>query len=157
MKNAKTTTKNTMSKIKVFLDSSALIAGIISSAGAARVLLIMSELDEINIFISEDVIVESERTLAKKVPAALPEFRQSIKAARVKIINSPDPQEVREHLYMIADPTDVPILLAAFKAKVDYLATHNRKHFLDDQQVAELSGLRIGTPGDVLGWLRENM
>ena len=157
MKNVENTTKNTMSKIKVFLDSSALIAGIISSTGAARVLLIMSELDEISIFISEDVIIESERTLAKKVPAALPEFRQSIKAARVKIMNSPYPQEVREHLYMIADPTDVPILLAAIQAKVDYLATHNRKHFLDDPKVAELSGLRIGTPGDVLGWLRENM
>jgi hypothetical protein len=43
------------------------------------------------------------------------------------------------------------------KAKVDYLVTHNRKHFLNDPTVAEKSGLRIGTPGDVLAWLRENL
>ena len=39
--------------------------------------------------------------------------------------------------------------------KVDYLATHNRKHFLDDPKVAEQAGIRIGTPGDVLAWLRD--
>ena len=30
----------------------------------------------------------------------------------------------------------------------------NRKHFLDDPQVAASSGLRIGTPGDALAWVR---
>jgi hypothetical protein len=48
-------------------------------------------------------------------------------------------------------------LLAAIKARVDYLATHNRKHFLNDPTVTEKSGLKIGTPGDVLAWLRERM
>jgi hypothetical protein len=55
------------------------------------------------------------------------------------------------------DPNDVPILLAAMKAKVDYLATHDRKHFLDDPKVAERSGLKIGAPGNVLSWIRENL
>ena len=54
------------------------------------------------------------------------------------------------NLYLINDPSDVPILLAAMKAKIDYLATHNRKHFLDDLKVSERSGLRLGTPGYVL-------
>ena len=146
-----------MPKIKVFLDSSALIAGVISSTGAARVLLMMSETDQIEIILSEHVIIESERSIARKVPHALPEFRQTIRDAQPKIIENPTPQEVRDHLYLIADPDDVPILLAAMKANVDYLTTHSRKHFLEDPQVAERSGLRIGTPGDVLAWLRENL
>lgn len=146
-----------MSKIKVFLDSSAVIAGIISASGAARVLLVMSENGQIETFISEHVIVESERSLARKVPLALPEFRQAIKDANPKIVHNPTPQEIEENLYLIADRNDVPILLAAMKAKVDYLATHNRKHFLDDPKVAERSGLKIGTPGDVLAWIRENL
>ncbi len=58
---------------------------------------------------------------------------------------------------MIADPDDVSILLAAMQANVDYLATHNRRHFLDDPKVAERAGIRIGTPGDVLAWIRENL
>jgi predicted nucleic acid-binding protein len=145
-----------MSKIKVFLDSSALISGVISSTGAARVLFVMSESGQIEAFISEHVITESERSLARKVPHALPEFRQTIRDAQPRIIHNPT-QQVSDHLYLINDPADVPILLSAMKAKVNYLATHNRRHFLDDPTVAEKSGLRIGTPGDVLAWLRENL
>lgn len=146
-----------MSKIKVFLDSSAVMAGVISSTGAARVLLVMSETGQIEIFISEHVIGESERSLARKVPSALPDFRQAIKDAQPRIIKNPTPQEIKEHLYLIADPDDVPILLAAMQAHVDYLATHNKKHFIDDPKVTERAGIKIGTPGDVLAWLREKL
>ncbi len=146
-----------MSKIKVFLDSSAIIAGVISDTGAARVLLVMSENGQIETFISEQVIVESERSLAKKVPGALPDFRQTLKDASPKVLHNPTQEEIKENLYLIADPDDVPILLAAMKAHVDYLATHNRKHFLEDPMVAERAGIKIGTPGDVLLWIRENI
>jgi len=146
-----------MSKVKVFLDSSAVIAGIISATGAARVLLVMSETGQIEIFISEHVIVESERSLARKVPHALPDFRQALKDAQPKIIKNPTPKQIKDNLYLIADPNDVPILLAAMQANVDYLAIHNRKHFLDDPKVAERSGIKIGTLGDVLTWIRENL
>ena len=146
-----------MSRIKVFLDSSALIAGVISSSGAARVLLVMSENGQVETFISEQVIVESERTIARKVPSALPEFRQTLKEAGLKVVHDPTQKEVKDNLYLIADPDDVPILLAAMKARVDYLATHNRKHFPDDPKVAENAGIQIGTPGDVLAWIRENL
>jgi len=157
MKNANATTKNTMSKIKVFLDSSAVIAGVISSSGAARVLLVMSENGQIETFISEQVIAESERSIARKVPQALPELRETLKDSNLKIIHNPTQEEIDENVSLIADPDDVPILLAAMKAHVDYLATHNRKHFLDDPKVAERSGIKIGTPGDVLAWIRENL
>jgi predicted nucleic acid-binding protein len=157
MKSARPITKNTMSKVKVFLDSSAIMAGVISSAGAARVLLVMSENGQIETFISEQVIVESERSIAKKVPQALPEFRQTLKDANLKVVHNPTQEEIEENLSLIADPDDVPILLAAMKSHVDYLATHNRKHFLDDPKVAEKAGLKIGTPGDVLAWIRENL
>ncbi|MCK6567036.1 MAG: hypothetical protein DCC59_04300 [Chloroflexi bacterium] len=146
-----------MSKIRVFLDSSAIIAGIISSQGAARALLVMSEDGQVEAYISEQVIVESERTIAKKVPHTLPDFRQTLKDANPKIIPNPTQEEIEENLYLIADPDDVPILLAAMKAHVDYLATHNRKHFLADPKVAERSGIKIGAPGDVLAWIRENL
>jgi predicted nucleic acid-binding protein len=146
-----------MSKNRIFLDSSVLIAGVISSTGAARVLMVMSEMGEIELLVSEYVIVETERTLARKVPHALPEFRQAIKDANIKIVHDPSSKEVQGNLYLITDAEDIPILLSAMKAKVDYLATHNRKHFLDDPKVAERSNLRIGSPGDVLMWVREQI
>jgi hypothetical protein len=94
--------------------------------------------------------------MAKKAPGNLNDLRSLIKSSNLRIVDNPAKEKVEANLYLINDPNDVPILLAAMKAKVDYLATHNRRHFLDDPKVAEISGLRIGTPGDVLAWLREN-
>ncbi len=42
---------------------------------------------------------------------------------------------------------------AAKEAQVYALATLNTRHFIDDPRVAQLSGLRIGTPDDVLAWV----
>jgi len=146
-----------MSKFNIFLDSSALIAGAISETGAAHVLLQIGESEDILLTVSEMVIVESERSVAKKSPRNLNDLRKLIKTAKLRIVNDPSWKEVEANLYLIEDPNDVPILLAAMKAKVDYLATHNRRHFLDDPKVAERAGIRIGTPGDVLAWIRENL
>ena len=146
-----------MSKFNIFLDSSALIAGAISETGAAHVLLQIAESEDILLTVSEMVIVELERSVAKKSPRNLNDLRKLIKTAKLRIVNDPSRKEVEANLYLIEDPNDVPILLAAMKAKVDYLATHNRKHFLDDPKVAERAGIKIGTPGDVLAWIRENL
>lgn len=146
-----------MSKLNIFLDSSAMIAGAISETGAAHVLLQLGESGDISLIISEMVVVESERSIAKKSPRNLNDLRSLIKAVKPRIVHNPSDKEVEANLYLIDDPNDVPILLAAMKAKVDYLATHNRKHFLNDPKVAERSGLKIGTPGDVLAWIRENL
>ena len=146
-----------MPKLNIFLDSSALIAGAISESGAAHVLLNLGESQDIVLTVSELVIIETERAMAKKAPGNLNDLRSLIKSSNLRIVDNPSKEEVEANLHLINDPNDVPILLAAMKAKVDYLATHNRRHFLDDPKVAEISGLRIGTPGDVLAWLRENL
>ena len=143
-----------MSKAKLFLDSSALFAGIISSTGAARVLLLLAESDHITITLSEQVVAETERAIARKVPQALADLRASILASKAQIVQDPIPAEVRENLHLISHPTDVPIVLSAMKANVDYLVTHNRVHFIDDPDVAIKVNLRIGTPGDALDWVR---
>lgn len=146
-----------MKKYNIFLDSSVLVAGILSETGASHVLLLLGEKEDILLTVSEMVIIESERTIAIKSPKNIPVFRNAIVTSNLTIVRDPSNKEVEANLYLIKDPNDVPILLAAIKAKVDYLATHNRKHFLEDPQVAERSGLKIGTPGDVLAWLRENL
>lgn len=146
-----------MQKYNIFLDSSALVAGVLSETGAAHILLMLGESEDVLLTVSEMVIIESERALALKSPRNIPVLRNAIVSSNLTIVRDPSDTEVEANLYLISHPNDVPILLAAMKAKVDYLATHNRKHFLDDPKVAERSGLRIGTPGDVLAWLRENL
>ena len=146
-----------MKKINIFLDSSALIAGIISETGAAHVLLQLGETEDIALTISELVLNETERSIARKSPENLENAKKEIQKSNIKVLQDPSHKEIQANLYLMDDSDDVPILLAAIKAKVDYLATHDHKHFLDDPKVAEKSGIRIGTPGDVLTWLRENL
>lgn len=144
-----------MKKLNIFLDSSALIAGVLSETGAAHVLLLLGESEDVLLTVSEMVVIESERSIALKSPRNVSILRNSIVRSNLQVVRDPPPKEVKANLYLISDPADVPILLAAMKAKVDFLVTHNRRHFLDDPKVAENSGLRIGSPGDALAWLRE--
>lgn len=146
-----------MKKVNIFLDSSALIAGIFSETGAAHVLLQLGETEDIALTISELVIKETKRSIGRKKPESLEIAEQEIQKSNIKILQDPSYKEIQANLYLMNDPDDVPILLAAIKAKVDYLATHDRKHFLDDPKVTERAGIKIGTPGDVLAWLRENL
>jgi predicted nucleic acid-binding protein len=146
-----------MSKVNLFLDSSALFAGIISSSGAARAPLLLAESDQITLTLSEQVVAETERAMARKVPQALADLRAAILASKAQIVRDPDSAEVRANLELISRPPDVPILLAAMKANVDYLVTHNRVHFMDDPDVAVKANLRIGTPGDALNWVRRQI
>ncbi len=146
-----------MKKVSIFLDSSALIAGVISENGAAHVLLQLGETEDISLTISEFVFNETTRSIGRKSPENLDNIKKEIGKARIAILQDPSHEEIQANLYLMDDPDDVPILLAAIKAKVDYLATHDHKHFLNDPKVAERAGLRIGTPGDVLAWIRENL
>lgn len=146
-----------MPEINLFLDSSALIAGIVSAKGAARALLLLAEAGQIAVTISEQVLAETERAIARKVPLALSDLRQAILTSQAQIVRDPSPEEVKAHPDLISHPADTPIVLAAMQAKVDYLVTLNRKHFIDDLEVARKSGLKIGTPGDALIWVREQI
>jgi predicted nucleic acid-binding protein len=139
---------------QLFFDSSALVAGVISATGATRALLLLSEAGAVEITISEQVIVETERTLARKAPATLPFYREALRASRIRIVKDPPAAEVAAARAMIAHATDAPILAAAIEVRCDYLVTLNRRHFIDDPEVARRSGLRIGAPGDALAWVR---
>ena len=143
-----------MSKARLFFDSSALFAGVVSPNGAGRVLLILSEAEKIGLIVSEQVIAETERAIARKIPTALAEARLAILQSRVMIVTNPPGEIVASKLDWISHNADVPILAAASLAEVDYLVTLNRKHFTEDPQGAARSGLRIGTPGDALAWVR---
>ena len=146
-----------MPRASLFLDNSALFAGIISATEAARALLLLAEAEQIILFISEQVVAETERAIARKAPAALPDLRRAILASKAQILRDPEQDMVLPNLNLISHAPDVPILLAAMHARVDFLVTLNRVHFMDDPKVAQRAGLRIGTPGDALTWLRQQL
>jgi len=146
-----------MPKPDLFLDSSALFAGVVSAEGASRALLLLAEGGLIVVTVSEQVVAEAERAVARKVPQALLTFREALRGAGLRIVRDPLPQDVEAYQDIIAHPADVPIVVAAMQARVDYLVTLNRKHFIDDRRVAARCGLRVGVPGDALAWVRKRL
>jgi predicted nucleic acid-binding protein len=145
-----------MTKVNIFLDSSALIAGVLSATGAAHTLLMFGEDETILLAVSEWVVRESEEALNRKSPKNIKALRTSLLTSKFQIVPDPSDEDVQANLYLVGDQDDVPMLLAAIKAKVDYFTTHDHKHFLDDPKVAQRAGIKFGTPGDVLAWLRKN-
>ena len=141
----------------LLFDSSALFAGIVSASGASRALLLLAEAGQVDITASEQVLAETERAVARKIPRTLPELREAIRATGLRIVRDPSPEEIETYADIIAHRADVPIVVAAMQVKTDYLVTLNRRHFLDDPAVADRSKLRIGTPGAALAWTRRTL
>lgn len=118
-------------------------------------MLILAENGQVSVTVSEQVIAETERAMARKAPRALPAYRETLRNTGLRIVRDPSPQDVQAHQHLIRHLPDVAIVLAAMRSRADYLVTLNRRHFMDDPDVAARSGLRIGLPGDALVWVRE--
>jgi predicted nucleic acid-binding protein len=148
-----------MSRPDLFFDSSALFAGVVSARGVARALLHFAESTMITITVSEQVVAETERSVARKAPRSLLALREALRCTGLRIVRDPPAAQLSADKFrdIIAHRADLPILVAAINSGTDYLVTHNRRHFIDDPAVAERSGLRIGTPGDALIWVRERI
>ncbi len=115
----------------------------------------MGEAGLIDLIVSRQVLEETKRNVAKKVPRALPFYRAALREKAIQVVDNPPPEEITRHEDVILHKADVPIVVAAIEAQVDYLVTLDRRHFIDDKGVAEKSGLLIGTPGDALAWVRK--
>jgi predicted nucleic acid-binding protein len=141
---------------RVFLDTSALLAGLASATGASSKILALGEAGVLALVVSEQVLVEAKRNLQDKLPNAIPEYERFLNACPLERVPDPSATDVAKAKGII-HPKDASIMVAATDAQVDYLVTLNRKHFLDDPEVARKSGLRIGAPDDLLDWLREQL
>jgi predicted nucleic acid-binding protein len=141
----------------LFFDSSALFAGIVSAGGASRALLLLAEARVLTVTVSEQGVAETERAVARKVPQALLEFRSALRSTGLRLVPDPAPGDVEARRGIVPHEADVPIVVAAMNARSDYLVTLNRRHFLDDPEVAVRAGLPIGSPGDALAWVRAQL
>jgi len=142
-------------RLKVFLDTSALIAGLASSKGAARELLRLAELELIDIVLSRQVIVEADRNIEAKMPEIMYEYRAFIELLAPVLVDDPSPRDIKKYSALI-DSDDAPILAAAVLSGVDCLVTWDRKHFLKSD-IKISSRLKILSPGEFLKYFRHHI
>jgi predicted nucleic acid-binding protein len=137
---------------RIFLDSSVLYAAAFSATGPARGLILKGLQGSITLCISDLVLAETKRNLAKNAPATLPYFHL-LADIFSPFITNPTKQDVRKAA-QIVHLKDAPIVAAAAKAKADYLATHDVKHLLNHAQVIEAAYvITVLTPAELLSIL----
>jgi predicted nucleic acid-binding protein len=116
--------------VRVFLDSNVILSGLFSDRGAPRIILdILSlNLSFITGITGRYNIMEIERNLKAKLPAAVPVYKEYFAKLNLHIIPVPELEEVKKYGGATA-AKDVPVLVSAIKGKADYLITGDKKDF----------------------------
>jgi predicted nucleic acid-binding protein len=141
-------------KLRLFLDSNVLTAGIVSPWGldkaalslcAAKVCrLVLAEVvrDEVE----ENLLLHAERLPSLDAEQLIEDYRRLIALTRPELVPYPEARLVHSSRHLIRHEADVPVLLSAMAAQPDWLLTHNTKHFT--RIVAQRTSLRITTPAE---------
>lgn len=116
--------------VRVFLDSNVILSGLLADKGAPRLILdiLGLRLPFLTGITGQYNLIEIERNLAKKLPAAAPVYREYLPKINLEIIPLPSKEEVRRFLGKIAEK-DIPVLISAIRGKADFLITGDKKDF----------------------------
>lgn len=136
----------------LFVDADVLFAGAASPSehSASLMILTLSEVTLIRALVSEQIITEAERNLEAKVPKALPVFRHLVSRCLTVV---PDPELGELSSYQgLADPKDLPILVAALREKCDWLVTFNIRDYIPGHP-----DIRVLRPGEFISRIREQL
>lgn len=141
-------------KLRLFLDSNVLTAGIVSAWGLDKAVLSLCAAKICRLVLAEAVREEVEENLllhAARLSSAeadepIENYRGLIELTKPELVPYPEADAVRANRHLIRHAPDVPVLLSAMAARPDWLLSHNTKHFTP--AVALRTGLRIATPAE---------
>jgi hypothetical protein len=141
-------------RIRLFLDSNVLTAGIVSSWGLDKAILSLCAARICRLVLAEAVREEVEENLLTRLAGGEPadasrvlgSYGHLIALMKPEMVPYPGQAEVKAARHLIRHAADVPVLLSAIASRPGWVLTHNTKHFTP--AVARRSGLRIATPVD---------
>lgn len=137
--------------LKVFIDSDVVISSLISSTGAA--FLLLNQITDLELFISNMSKDELEKVVDRLglSSTALKQLTQT----RVTIINLEKRLEEikKEFADHVLDIDDAHIVAGAKKANVNFLISYNTKHFKADK-IKDDFNIILTTPSNLLQYLR---
>lgn len=142
---------------RVFLDTSALFAGVWSEEGGARMLLKLGEAGSVQILVSAEVLSEAEAVLHRKAPHALGLFALLLDKSQAQVVSAPEPEIVSQSQALVSHKGDAAIVAAAWAAEVNYFVTLDREHLLNNSALRSAAPFPLGAPGDCLVWYREQL
>jgi predicted nucleic acid-binding protein len=139
-------------RVRLFLDSNVLTAGIVSAWGLDKEVLSLCAARICRLVLAEAVREEVEENLltrlggldSSQASRALDDYTHLIALMKPEIVPYPSAAEVGASRHLIRHAADVPVLLSAVASRPDWFLTHNTKHFT--QAVATRTGPRFATP-----------
>jgi len=139
-------------RVRLFLDSNVLTAGIVSAWGLDKAVLSLCAARICRLVLAEAVREEVEENLLTRLGGVdssvggrvLDDYAHLIELTKPEIVPYPSVTDVRASRHLIRHAADVPVLLSAVASRPDWFLTHNTKHFT--QAVAKRTGLRFATP-----------
>lgn len=143
------------SRPRLFLDTSALFAALLSETGGARLLLKLGEAAVVRVVAGPRVLAELDGIVVRKAPDVRPTVALLLDAADCEIgsVAATAQQEIAGLALTYAP--DAQVLAEALAAHVDYFVSLDREHFVGNAALDHLP-FPVGTPGDCLAWLRRS-
>ena len=141
-----------MADLRVFLDANILFAAAYSPDGLSALLIELGASGRLTLLTSHLAIVEAERNLEAKRPAALPALRRSL--ATVRIVGEPGPANVEQLTPPELSAKDRPLLAAALVAHATHFVTGDVADFGRFMDRRTRLPLRIMTPRQFLTEVR---
>jgi predicted nucleic acid-binding protein len=142
-----------VAQYRVFFDTSVYIAALISPDGAAGELIRLAEAGVIRMIVSQEVIIESDRVLAKKFPELVQESRKLWKYLSPEIAPEPISNQIKPFLQKLPK-ADASILCSAQLVNVSAFVTWNTRDFMA-KNVSSLVDFPIVVPADGLTLFRK--
>ena len=144
-------------RIRIFLDTSAIFAGIWSARGGGRVLLGLGEAGAIALLTSRLALHELEGALRTKAPDALGTLALILDRAQFTIVGPPNEDQLALTRNVVDHGGDAHILGSALGGQVEFFVTLDQKHILASERLASGMPFKLGTPGECLSWLRRRL
>jgi len=145
----------TQRSLRVFLDTSVIIAAVLSPSGGARQVFLLGEAGIIDLIVGPNVLREADEVVRRKTPDSLPLLAQLLAAGHVETSSKPTEKEIKTAQTLVFYLPDTIVLGEAIASQPDWFITHDKEHFLNQRSNLQLS-FAIGTPGDLILALKVN-
>lgn len=141
--------------IKIFLDSSVLVAACGSKTGASALVLGYCYKGKIQGLISVEAVGEAKKNVFLKFgEVEKKRLLFYLRTVNLLIVPSSSAEEIAR-CEKVINSKDAPILAGAIKSKAEFLLSLDKKHFFDSKVQKFTGKLKIITPGDfVIKYLR---
>ena len=141
---------------EIFLDTSVIIAAVMSPTGGARLLFHLAHAGTVKLLVGNGVLREAEEVMHRKAPELLGLLAQFLDEAGIEISKPPTAAQQKKARSLLSYSPDANVLAQAISAKPDWFVSHDKEHLVGNPALDELP-FKIGSPGDVIAWLREHL